>query len=143
MGERLRAVPAWAWLAAIVAGSFALHAALSRHMLAPFIMTDELIYSELGRSVAAAGSFEIRDIPISGYGFLYPLLISPSYALFDSLTDAYAAVKVTNSLAMSLAAVPTYLIARRVAGSALALLAALLAVALPSLVYTEIGRAHV
>jgi hypothetical protein len=105
-------------------------------MLAPFIMTDELIYSELGRSVAAVGAFEIRDVPISGYGFLYPLLISPAYALFDSLTDAYATVKVINSLAMSLAAVPSYLIARRVVGSALALLAALLAVALPSLVYT-------
>ena len=136
MAERLRAVPAWAWLAAIVLGSFALRASLSRHMLAPFIMTDELTYSELGRSLAAAGSFGIRDVPTSGYGLLYPVLIAPAYALFDSLTDAYAAVKVINSLAMSLAAVPAYLIARRVAGSALALLAALLAVALPSLVYT-------
>ena len=105
-------------------------------MLAPFIMTDELTYSELGRSLAAARSLEIRDVPISGYGVLYPLLIAPAYALFDSLTDAYAAVKVINSLAMSLAAIPTYLIARRVAGTGLALLAALLAVALPSLVYT-------
>ena len=136
MRDRLRAVPAWAWLAAIVVGSFALRASLSRHMLAPFIMTDELTYSELGRSLASAGSFEIRDAPTGGYGLLYPALISPAYALFDSLTDAYAAVKVINSLAMSLAAVPTYLIARRVVGSALALLAALLAVALPSLVYT-------
>ena len=75
-------------------------------MLAPFIMTDELIYSELGRSFAASGSFAIRDVPTSGYGVLYPVLIAPAYALFDSLTDAYAAVKVINSLAMSLAAVP-------------------------------------
>ncbi len=136
MIERLRAVPAWAWLAAIVLCSFSLRAALSRHMLAPFIMTDELIYAELGRSLAAAGSFEIRDVPTSGYGVLYPVLISPAYAVFDSLTDAYAAVKAINSLVMSLAAVPTYFIARRVAGSTLALLAALLAVALPSLAYT-------
>jgi len=136
VGERLRAVPAWAWLAAIVVGSFVLRASLSRHMLAPFIMTDEIVYSELGRSLAATHSFEIRDVPTGGYGFLYPLLISPAYALFHSLTDAYAAVKVVNSLVMSLAAVPTYLIARRVAGTTLALLAALLAVALPSLVYT-------
>jgi len=134
--EKLRAVPAWAWLAVIVLGSFAVRASLSRHMLAPFIMTDELTYSELGRSVAATGSFEIRDVATGGYGVLYPVLIAPAYAVFDSLTDAYAAVKVTNSLVMSLAAVPTYLIARRVAGSGLALLAALLAVALPSLVYT-------
>ena len=136
MGERLRAVPAWAWLAAIVLCSFVARSLLSRHMLAPFIMTDELTYSELGRSLAAARSLEIRDVPISGYGVLYPLLIAPAYALFDSLTDAYAAVKVINSLTMSLAAIPTYLIARRVAGTGLALLAALLAVSLPSLVYT-------
>ncbi len=136
MGDRLRAVPAWAWLGAIVIGSFGFRAMLSRHMLAPFIMTDELIYSELGRSLAASRSLEIRDVPISGYGVLYPLLISPAYALFGSLTDAYAAVKLINSLAMSLAAVPTYLIARRVAGQGLSLLAAVLAVSLPSLVYT-------
>ena len=37
---------------------------------------------------------------------------------------------------MSLAAVPAYLIARRVVGKWLALLAALLAVAVPSMVYT-------
>jgi len=134
--EKATAVPAWVWLAAIVVGSFALRASLSRHMLAPFIFTDELTYSELGRSMAAIGSFEIRDVPSGGYGVLYPVLIAPAYALFDSLTDAYAAVKVINSLTMSLAAVPTYLIARRVVRPALALLAALLAVALPSLVYT-------
>jgi Dolichyl-phosphate-mannose-protein mannosyltransferase len=134
--ERLRAVPAWVWLVVIVIGSFSFRAWLSRHMLAPFIMTDELIYSELGKSLAATHGFEIREYPVTGYGLLYSALISPAYALFDSLTDAYAAVKVINSLVMSLAAVPAYLIARRVVAPPLALLAALLAVALPSLVYT-------
>ena len=134
--DRVRAVPTWGWLGLIVLGSFALRAWLSREMLAPFIMTDELIYSELGRSFAATGSFAIRDVPISGYGVLYPVLISPAYALFGSLTEAYAAVKVINSLVMSLAAVPAFLIARRVVGRGLALLAAVLAVAVPSLAYT-------
>ena len=66
----------------------------------------------------------------------YPLLISPVYALFESLPDAYAALKVLNAVLMSLAAVPAYLLARRVVRDGLALLAALLAVALPSLAYT-------
>ena len=136
MVERLRAVPSWAWLVVIVIGSFGFRAWLSRHMLAPFIMTDELIYAELGKSLAATQSFEIRGYPVTGYGLLYSTLISPAYALFDALTDAYAAVKVVNSLVMSLAALPAYLIARRVVAPPLALLAALLAVALPSLVYT-------
>ncbi len=73
---------------------------------------------------------------VNGYGVLYPVLIAPAYALFDSLPDAYAAVKTINSLVMSLAAIPAYLIARRVVPAGLALLAALLAVALPSIVYT-------
>jgi hypothetical protein len=67
---------------------------------------------------------------------VYPLVISPAYAIFESLPDAYAAVKVINAAAMSLAEVPAFFLARRVVGDGLSLLAALLAVALPSLAYT-------
>lgn len=136
MTDRFRSLPAWVWLGLIVSASFVLRAWLSRDMVAPFIMTDELTYAELGRSLAAGGSFAIRDVAVNGYGVLYPVLIAPAYVAFESLTDAYAAVKVINSLAMSLAAVPAYLIARRVVPTGLALLGALLAVALPSFVYT-------
>ena len=132
----LRRVPAWAWLVAIVATSFAVRAWLARGMVGPFIMVDELIYSELGRSLADSGELLVRDIPSSGYGFVYPALISPAYAAFERLTDAYAAVKTLNALVMSLAAVPAYLLARRVVDRGLSLLAAVLAVSLPSLVYT-------
>ena len=132
----LRRIPAWAWLAAIVAASFAVRAWLARGMVGPFIMVDELIYSELGRSLADGGELLVRDVPSSGYGFVYPALISPAYAVFERLTDAYAAVKTLNALVMSLAAVPAYLLARRVVGRGLSLLAAVLAVSLPSLVYT-------
>jgi 4-amino-4-deoxy-L-arabinose transferase-like glycosyltransferase len=136
LGDRLRAVPAWAWLAGIVALSFLLRAWLARAMVGPFIMVDELIYSELARSFAAGDGFEVRGAPASGFSLVYPVLISPAYALFEPLPDAYAAVKTLNSLLMSLAAVPAYLLARRVVGQPLALAAALLAVALPSMAYT-------
>jgi len=135
-GSAVRRVPAWAWLVAIVAGSFAVRAWLARGMLGPFIMVDELIYSELGRSLAESGQLLVRDVPSPGYGIVYPLLISPAYALFEGLTDAYAAVKALNALVMSLAAIPAYLLARRVVGQGLSLLAAVLAISLPSLVYT-------
>ena len=52
------------------------------------------------------------------------------------MPDAYGAVRFINSLLMSLAAVPTYLLARRLAGRALSLACAALAVAIPSLGYT-------
>ena len=129
-------MPAWAWLVAIVAGSFAVRAWLARGMLGPFIMVDELIYSELGRSLADSRELLVRDVASTGYGIVYPALISPAYAVFERLTDAYAAVKTLNALVMSLAAIPAYLLARRVVGQGLSLLAAVLAVSLPSLVYT-------
>ena len=132
----VRRVPAWAWLVAIVAGSFVVRAWLARGMLGPFIMVDELIYSELARSLADSGELLVRDVSSPGYGIVYPLLISPAYAVFEGLTDAYAAVKTLNALVMSLAAIPAYLLARRVVGPGLSLLAAVLAVSLPSLVYT-------
>jgi hypothetical protein len=105
-------------------------------MVAPFIMVDELIYAELARSFADTGELAVRGVPGSGYSIVYPVLLSPVYALFDQLPDAYAAVKTINALLMSLAAVPAYLLARRVVGPGLALFAAVLAVSLPSLVYT-------
>jgi len=123
-------------LVAIVAGSFAVRAWLARGMLGPFIMVDELIYSELARSLADGGELLVRDVSSPGYGIVYPALISPAYAVFEGLTDAYAAVKTLNALVMSLAAIPAYLLARRVVGQGLSLLAAVLAVSLPSLVYT-------
>ncbi len=136
VASSLRRIPAWAWLIAIVAGSFAVRAWLARGMVGPFIMVDELIYSELGRSLADSGELLVRDVSSPGYGIVYPALISPAYALFESLTDAYAAVKTLNAFVMSLAAIPGYLLARRVVGTGLSLLAAVLAVSLPSLVYT-------
>jgi len=133
---RLRAVPAWAWLVAIVVVSTAFRTLLSRRLPGPFIFVDELVYSELGRSLAAGGHLLVRDVPTSGYGFVYPLLISPAYWLFESLPTAYAAVKAIGSLVMSLAAIPAYLLARRMLPKGLSLLAAVLAVAVPSMVYT-------
>jgi Dolichyl-phosphate-mannose-protein mannosyltransferase len=136
IARRLAAGPEWWWPAAVVAVSFAVRAWLARGLVAPFVMVDELVYSELAKSFAAGGSFAVRDVPTTGYGVLYPIAISPAYALFDRVPDAYAAVKTINSLLMSLAAVPAYLIARRVVDRRLALLAAALAVAVPSLAYT-------
>ena len=56
MGDRLRAVPAWAWLAAIVIVSFALRALLARSIVAPFILVDELVYSSSRRASPTAAS---------------------------------------------------------------------------------------
>ena len=136
MGKALGRVPSWAWLAAIVAGSTIVRAILARDLVAPFIMVDEIIWSEVARGIADAGEPLLRDQPDPGYSLVYPLLISPVYALFESLPDAYAGVKTVNALLMSLAAVPAFFLARRVVRDGLALLAALMSVAIPSMAYT-------
>jgi 4-amino-4-deoxy-L-arabinose transferase-like glycosyltransferase len=137
-GVRARAVaaPAWLWLVAIVLGSAVLRIVLARRMVAPWIMVDELIYSELAKSFAHQGQFLVRDVTSSGYGFVYPVLIAPAFRLFSSVPQAYTAAKAIDSVLMSLAAVPAYLLAKHVVRPSLALLAAVLTVAVPSMVYT-------
>ena len=131
-----RRVPPWGWLAAIVGLSFLLRAWLARGMVGPFIMVDELIYSELGRSFAADGAFQVRDAPAAGFSLVYPILISPAYLFVDELPNAYAVVKTLNAAFMSLAAIPAYLLARRMLAPPLSLVAAALTVAVPSMAYT-------
>ena len=130
------AVPTVFWLAGIVAASAVLRFALGRQLPGIWIKPDELIYSELAKSLAESGTFAVRDVPGLEYGPVYSLLISPAYALFESVPAAYTAAKAINAVLMSVAAVPTYLLARRVLARALSLVAALLAVAVPSMAYT-------
>ena len=128
------AVPVWAWLIVLVSVSTVARYLLAREVAAPFIFQDELLYSELAKGLGETGHFALRDVPgLYAIGPVYPALISPAYALFDSIPHAYSAVKAINALLMSLAAVPAYLIARRLVAPWPALLAAALAVAIPDL----------
>jgi hypothetical protein len=132
----VRAVPTWVWLTGIVTVSAVVRYAFARRLPAPWIMVDELIYSELAKSFAETGRFLLREAAAgAGYGLVYPLLISPAWLLFDSVPDAYAAAKVVNSVAISLAALPAYALARRLVSGPFALFAAALAVAVPSTLY--------
>jgi dolichyl-phosphate-mannose-protein mannosyltransferase len=133
---RALAVPTWLWLTGIVVVSIAVRAALAHRIAAPWIMVDELVYSELAKSFAAHGSFLVRGVPSHGYGFVYPVLLAPAWRTFASVPDAYAAAKVLNSVVMSLAAVPAYFLARRLLSARLALVVAALTVTVPSMLYT-------
>jgi hypothetical protein len=136
--ERTRAaaaaVPVAVWLVVLVVVSTVSRYLLARGIVAPFIFQDELLYSELAKSLGTTGHFALRDVPgLAGISPVYPTLISPAYAIFDGIPHAYAAVKAINALLMSLAAVPAYLIARRLVSPWHALLAAALTVAIPDL----------
>jgi dolichyl-phosphate-mannose-protein mannosyltransferase len=136
---KVAAIPIAAWLVAFVAASAMARFVLALGDPAPFIFQDELLYSELAKSYAATGHFALRDVPGSaGVAPLYPVLISPAYALFENVPQAYLAVKAINSLLMSLAAVPIYLTARRLLAPLPSLVAAGLSLTMPWLVYTTL-----
>jgi hypothetical protein len=130
-------LPTWLLLGGIVVGSFLFRLHWAIRDPAPWIFSDELQYWEPGKAFAETGRFAIREVPgTGGFGALYPVLLAPAFLLFDRLPDAYDAVKTINSLLMSLTAVPVFFLARRLAGRGLALAAAALTVAVPSLTYT-------
>jgi glycosyltransferase involved in cell wall biosynthesis len=132
--RRILAGPMWLWLAGLYAVSVVVQLALGLRVVSPWIMVDELVYSDMARSFADTGHFLIRG-EHANYGFVYPLLLSPAYALFGSIGDAYDWARTINALAMSSAVFPAYLLARRVVRAPAAFAAAALAVALPSMAY--------
>src|SRR5262249_54100429 len=100
-----RTVPIWAWVAVLVVVSAGIRYALARRIVAPWIMVDELIYSELAKSFADGGRFLLRGQHTAAYGLVYPTLLSPAWALFHRVPQAYAAAKGINAIVVSLAAV--------------------------------------
>src|ERR671911_694942 len=123
-------------LAAVVSLSSLLHAILAWRRPTPGYFPDEYMYAELGRSLLESGSPLVRG----GGGFLpvlYPLLTAPAW-LWDEVDFAYRSIQAFNSIAMSLAAVPVFLLARRLrVGDRLAVAAAALAVVVPELLYSS------
>jgi hypothetical protein len=134
--RRARWAPAWLGLGAVVVGSVAVRIALVGRMPAPWIMVDELIYSELGKSLATDGRFLVRGVPSTGYGFVYPMLIAPAFRAYASVPQAYAAAKVINAVVMSTTAIPVYFLARRLLSPWLSVAAATLSVLIPPMLYT-------
>ena len=78
----------------------------------PWILPDELLYTELARAIADGGLPAVRGDATLGWGVVYPVLIAPAWALFSDPVAAYHASLVVNAVVMSLAAVPAYLLAR-------------------------------
>ncbi len=103
----------------------------------PWIFVDEIVYSDIAKSVASDGEVLVRDKPIELRSLLYPLLIAPAW-LADSVGAAYAIAKALNVLLMTLAVVPTFLWGRRLVSPAWALTAAGLVLIMPSFFYTGV-----
>jgi hypothetical protein len=126
----------WSWVTAVVGISFVVRAALALSGPGPWILPDELVYTDLARSVADGHLPAVRGATSFGWGIVYPLLVAPAWLLRENGLDAYRAALVVNALAMSLAAIPAYLFARMVVASRAALLVAAGAVLVPTMALT-------
>jgi hypothetical protein len=80
--------------------------------VSPWIMVDELIFSDQAKSVAQHANLDVRDQHFGVFSLLYPVLIAPAW-LISSGKDAYEIAKALNSVLVTLGAVPLYLWSRR------------------------------
>jgi hypothetical protein len=133
-GARAATWPRWLWLATLYVVAVAVQLGLGLRLVSPWIMVDELIYSDMARSFANTGHFLIRGAH-ADYGFVYPLLLSPFYAAFSAISDVYEWARLVNALAMCSVVFPAYLLARRVVRPGYAFTVAALSIAVPSTIY--------
>jgi hypothetical protein len=126
----------WAWITVVVGVSFFLRAAVTLWRPGPWILPDELLYTDLARSIGDGHLPAVRGATSLGWGVIYPLVVSPAWIVFGNGLDAYRAALVVNALVMSLAAVPAFLLARLVVERRAALLVAAGAVLVPTMALT-------
>ena len=135
--SRAAAVPARLLLSGIVAASFLLRFVAALWHTTPLYFPDEYIYSGISRSLAESGKPLIRGSSAHFPAMLEPLLAAPFWLTHDP-DLAYRLTQAENALAMSLAAVPVYLLVRRLGGGAwVALAGAALTVASPDLFFSS------
>lgn len=103
----------------------------------PTFFPDEYIYAELGRSIAETGEPLIRGGAAHFPALLQPVLTAPAW-LLDDASAAFHLVQGVGALAMSLAAVPVFVLARMLGLRApISLGIAALALALPQLLFAS------
>jgi hypothetical protein len=109
----------------------------SSHKATPSYFPDEYLYAELARSVAETGHPLVRGAEASFPALLQPALTWPFWLVGD-IAVSYHAVQVFATLAMSLAALPVYVLARRLTlGKGVALGCAAFALAIPDFLYAS------
>jgi hypothetical protein len=126
------------WLTGLVGLSALVRAAISLRVPAPWILPDEIVYSELAKSIAAGDRPSIRGVPVFGWGEVYPTLIAPAWVLIEDPFWAYHGALAINAVVMSLAALPAYLLARMFVSEKASLIVAAATVFVPSMSYTGV-----
>lgn len=131
---RVRAVP----LVALALGlAFGVRLVLVWTRATPNYFPDEYLYAALGRSLSSLDAPTIRGAGTHFPALLQPLLTAPAWRI-GNVETGYRIVQALSALAVTLAAVPTYALARRLGtGRGIAGALALFALVLPDTVYAS------
>jgi hypothetical protein len=131
----VRSVPAWVVLAGLVTVSAAVRFWVGTRIGGLWIMPDEAVYASLGQSLYRSLELTIFGGGTALFSFVYPLLNGLPLAYGD-LDRGYTILKALQAVVMSLTAVPVYLWGRRLMAPGWALVAAVLTLAIPGLLYS-------
>ncbi|HET7513631.1 MAG TPA: hypothetical protein VFJ60_02360 [Gaiella sp.] len=124
-------------LAGLVVLAAATYGTVAQWVGMPIVNPDELRYTLAAQGVVDGGWLNLRGHTY-GYGPVYPLVLSPILWIAGSVDAAYAFFRVANALLFALAAVPVYLLARRLLTPWWSIGVALASVAVPSSIYTSL-----
>ncbi|HEX7256314.1 MAG TPA: hypothetical protein VF236_10340 [Gaiellaceae bacterium] len=103
----------------------------------PNYFADEYLYAEMARSLVETGRPSIRGIGAAFPSLLQPILTAPTWLASD-VWVSYRLTQAMGAVAMSLVAVPVFVLGRKLGlGSAPALAAAALSLAVPDLLFAS------
>ena len=135
---RVAAVPAWVWVAGIVVASFGGRLLAATARLTPYYLPDEYIYPSLARSLAEHGRPLIRGVGVHFPALLDPVVTAPVWLVTNDPVTAFRLTQGIHAVFFSLAAIPAYLLCRRLGlVSWLGIAVAALTVAVPDGVYSS------
>jgi len=122
----------WLGLTAIVVGASALLAVGTLQVREWVVQTDEMLYVKLARHMGTTGSPlpTLHGEHVGFLGVVYPIVLAPFYGGLDNVS-AFTAAHAVNAVLFASAAIPAFLLARRLVAPGWALLVALLAISMP------------
>ncbi len=135
---RVAAVPGWVWVSGIMLASFAGRFLAAASRPAPYYLPDEYSYPSLARSFAEHGRPLIRGADAHFPALLDPIVTAPVWFFTNDTVTAFRLTQGVHAVLFSLAAIPAYLLCRRLGLSLwIAVAVAALTVAVPDGVYSS------
>jgi hypothetical protein len=124
-------------LGAVILLAVAVYASTAQLVTTPRVHPDEHIYGGAGASLAEGEGLTLRGEEY-GLGPVYPVVLASVLTIAQDRETAYAFYKVVNALLFALAAVPIFLVARRLLSPWWSVGVAALSIAIPSSMYVTV-----